>query len=221
MKGRILLVEDDEVTREGVAEFLTVKNYEVVSAEDGEKAISIFQNQVFDLVILDIMLPKADGFEVLKKIRSCNQTFVLMLTAMADDSTQIMSFDEQADDYMSKPFSLAILEKRIEALIRRSHIQHNKEEWVYGEARVNLSGFSATYKGQDVDIKPREIKILNLLIEHPGQVFSREQILDKLWIDEIPFDRVIDVYIKNLRKKLHLDCIKTVKSVGYKYESEV
>ncbi|WP_255594335.1 MULTISPECIES: response regulator transcription factor [Terrabacteria group] len=221
MKGKILLVEDDEVTREGVAEFLTVKNYEVVSVADGEKAIRTFLNQDFDLVILDIMLPKADGFEVLKKIRSHNQTFVLMLTAMADDSTQIMSFDEQADDYISKPFSLAILEKRVEALIRRSHFQHKKEEWVYGDARVNLSGFSATYKGQYVNIKPKEIKILNLLINHPGQVFSRDQILDRLWIDEVPFDRVIDVYIKNLRKKLHLDCIKTVKSVGYKYESDV
>ncbi|MBF6625945.1 response regulator transcription factor [Aerococcaceae bacterium zg-BR9] len=220
MLGKVLLVEDDDITREGVAEFLTVKGYEVVQVSDGEAAINTFQEQPFDVVILDIMLPKVDGFGVLKAIRAVNQTCVLMLTAMTDDSTQIMSFDEQADDYISKPFSLAILERRVDALMRRStNTQPNKEEWIYGDTKVNLTGFSATYKGQEVDIKPKEIKILNLLIDHPGQVFSREQILDNIWTDEVPFDRVIDVYIKNIRKKLHLDCIKTVKNVGYKYES--
>lgn len=221
MKEKILLVEDEKFTREGIDEFLTVKGYEVVSTSDGEEAMNIFQNQDFDLVILDIMLPKADGFEVLKKIREYGKTSVLMLTAMDDEYTQIMSFDEQADDYMSKPFSLAVLEKRVEALLRRSKSNYNKEEWVYGDAKVDLSGFSATYKGLDVDIKPKEIKLLNLLIDHPGQVLSREQILDRLWDDEAPIDRVIDVYIKNLRKKLHLDCIKTVKGVGYKYEDNI
>ncbi|MBS4462666.1 MULTISPECIES: response regulator transcription factor [unclassified Facklamia] len=221
MKGKLLLVEDDDITREAATEFLKVKGYDVISVADGETAIATFEAQHFDVVILDIMLPKVDGFGVLKAIRAQKQTCVLMLTAMTDDKTQIMSFDYQADDYMSKPFSLAILEKRVEALMRRSQPQSNKEEWVYGDAKVNLSGFSATYQGVEVDIKPKEIKILNLLIDHPGQVFSRDQILDKLWFDETPYDRVIDVYIKNLRKKLHLDCIKTVKNVGYKYEGDV
>lgn len=222
MKEKILLVEDEEITREGIEEFLTVKGYEVVSASDGEEAMNMFQNQDFDLVILDIMLPKADGFQVLNKIREDSKTSVLMLTAMDDEYTQIMSFDEEADDYMSKPFSLAVLERRVEALLRRSRPNYNKEEWSYGDAKVDLSGFSATYKGLDVDIKPKEIKLLSLLIDHPGQVLSREQILDKLWDDEeAPLDRVIDVYIKNLRKKLHLDCIKTVKGVGYKYEVNI
>lgn len=220
MKEKILLVEDEEITREGITEFLSVKGYNVVAVGDGEEAINVFERTTdFDIVILDIMLPKADGFEVLQTIRKSNQTSVLMLTAMNDDSTQIMSFDEQADDYMSKPFSLAVLEKRIEALLRRSKRNTTKEVWVYEDTKVDFSSYSATYKELDVDIKPKEINLLKLLIEHSGQVLSRDQILDRLWdSDETPLDRVIDVYIKNLRKKLHLNCIKTVKGVGYKYE---
>lgn len=222
MKKKILLVEDEEITREGIDEFLTVKGYDVVAAQDGEEAIKVFESMGFDLVILDIMLPKADGFTVLHTIRESSQTSVLMLTAMDDEYTQIMSFDEQADDYMSKPFSLAVLEKRIEALLRRSKPDYNRELWMYEDTKVDFSGFSATYRGATVDVKPKEIKLLYLLVEHTGQVLSREQILDRLWDqDETPLDRVIDVYIKNLRKKLHLDCIKTVKGVGYKYEESI
>lgn len=219
MRKRILLVEDEETTREGIEEYLTVKGYDVVAARDGEEAISTFKKMEYDLVILDIMLPKSDGFTVLHAIRECSQTSVLMLTAMDDEYTQIMSFEEQADDYMSKPFSLAVLEKRIEALLRRNKPDYNKELWTYVDTQVDFSGFSATYKEVAIDVKPKEIKLLHLLILHEGQVLSREQILDRLWDhDEAPLDRVIDVYIKNLRKKLHLDCIKTVKGVGYKYE---
>lgn len=216
---KILLVEDEEVTREGVEEFLKVKGYKVVAVGDGEEAIAIFQSEDFDLVVLDIMLPKADGFEVLQTIRETSETSVLMLTAMDDESTQIMSFEEQADDYMSKPFSLAVLEKRIDALLRRSNMDYTRKLWVYNQTKVDFSGFSATYQNEQVDVTPKEIKLLRLLLEHKGQVLTREQILDRLWeFEEAPLDRVIDVYIKNLRKKLYLDCIKTVKGVGYKYE---
>lgn len=223
MKEKILLVEDEETTREGIAEFLTVKGYQVVAVGDGEEAITAFESTSdFELVILDIMLPKADGFEVLHTIRKNSQTSVLMLTAMDDEYTQIMSFDEQADDYMSKPFSLGVLEKRIEALLRRSKRIQIEDVWIYQDTKVNFSAYSATYQDMEVDIKPKEIKLLHLLIEHAGQVLSRDQILDRMWeSEEAPIDRVIDVYIKNLRKKLYLDCIKTVKGVGYKYEENV
>lgn len=218
---KILLVEDEEVTREGVEEFLKVKGYDVVAVGDGEEAMNTFQSEYFDLVVLDIMLPKADGFEVLQTIRKTSETSVLMLTAMNDESTQIMSFEEQADDYMSKPFSLLVLEKRIEALLRRSKKDYRRKIWRYNETKVDFSGYSATYEGQPVDVKPKEIKLLQLLINHEGQALTREQILNQLWgLEEAPIDRVIDVYVKNLRKKLHLDCIKTVKGVGYKYEAQ-
>lgn len=216
---KILLVEDEEVTREGVEEFLTVKGYDVVAVGDGKTAIDTFRHEGFDLVVLDIMLPGADGFEVLQTIRETSETSVLMLTAMDDESTQIMSFEERADDYMSKPFSLMVLEKRIEALLRRSKPDYTRELWVYNQTTVDFSGFSASYENEPVDVTPKEIKLLSLLVEHEGQALTREQILDRLWeFEEAPLDRVIDVYIKNLRKKLHLDCIKTVKGVGYKYE---
>lgn len=216
---KILLVEDEEFTREGIEAFLKAKTYNVVAVADGEAAIHAFQAQSFDLVILDIMLPKADGFEVLQEIRNMSETSVLMLTAMDDESTQVMSFDGQADDYMSKPFSLVVLEKRIEALLRRSKRNSTPKVWVYHETKVDFSGYSATYQAQSVDVKPKEIRLLQLLINHEGQVLTREQILDQLWsFEEAPIDRVIDVYVKNLRKKLHLDCIKTVKGVGYKFE---
>lgn len=139
---------------------------------------------------------------------------------MNDESTQIMSFEEQADDYMSKPFSLLVLEKRIEALLRRRK-GYTRQLWVYNQTKVDFSGYHATYEGKSVDVKPKEIKLLHLLIEHEGFALTREQILDQLWkFEEAPLDRVIDVYVKNLRKKLHLDCIKTVKGVGYKYEAQ-
>src|SRR5699024_3810711 len=147
------------------------------------------------------MLPKVDGFEVLQTIRETSVTPVLMLTAMDDESTQIMSFEEYADDYMSKPFSLAVLEKRIEALLRRSKDVPRKL-WIYNQTTVDFFGFSATYQNEPVDVTPKEIKLLRLLIEHQGQALTREQILDQLWeLEEAPLDRVIDVYIKNLRKK--------------------
>lgn len=219
MGKRILVVEDDEITREGIMEFLQEKGYEVTAASDGEEGIASFQRTGADLVLLDIMLPKADGFAVLSAIRKMGQTPVLMLTAMDDEYTQIMSFEEQADDYVNKPFSLAVLEKRIEALLRRSKAAPVKDSWADQDAWVDFSGYRATYKGEAADLKPKEIKLFKLLLEHEGQVLTRNQILDQLWDPyEAPADRVIDVYIKNLRKKLHLDCIKTVKGVGYKYE---
>jgi len=217
----ILLVEDDELIRDGVTEFLLVKGYRVITVEDGEEAIEIFRQEDFDLIILDIMLPKVDGFEVLQTIRETSVTPVLMLTAMDDEPTQIMSFEGYADDYMSKPFSLAVLEKRVEALIRRGNVLADSKQWIYGECKVDFNGYTATYQNIAVDVKPKEIKLLRLLIEHKGQALTREQILDQIWgFEEAPMDRVIDVYIKNLRKKLSLDCIKTVKGVGYKYEEK-
>jgi len=213
----ILLVEDDAITKDGVTEFLTYQNYDVTAASDGEEALTAFQTNHFDLVILDIMLPKRTGLEILKIIRQTSDVPVLMLTALNDEPTQIDCFNELADDYMSKPFSLMILQKRIESLLRRNHSK--KEYWSCGGAEVDFAGFQAFYQGKDAHIKPKELQILQLLIHHEGQVLTRDSILNAIWdISEAPYDRVIDVYIKNLRKKLHLDCIITIKGIGYKYE---
>ena len=195
--------------------------YNVISAEDGMQAIELFKNSKIDLVILDIMLPKANGFVVLNKIRQESNVPVIMLTAMSDDYTQIMSFDEKADDYITKPFSIIVLHKRIEALLRRGVKVSENKKWFYRDIEIDFEGYSARKNGENIDLKPKEIKLIELLLKYEGKVLTRAQILDNLWnIEESPNDRVIDVYIKNIRKKLLLDCIVTVKGIGYKFEEQ-
>ena len=207
--------------REGVSEYLAEVGYSVISAEDGMQAIELFKNNKIDLVILDIMLPKANGFVVLNKIRQESNVPVIMLTAMSDDYTQIMSFDEEADDYITKPFSIIVLHKRIEALLRRGVKVSENKKWCYGDIEIDFEGYSARKNGENIDLKPKEIKLIELLLKYEGKVLTRAQILDNLWrIEEAPNDRVIDVYIKNIRKKLLLDCIVTVKGIGYKFEEQ-
>ena len=220
---KILLVEDEKLAREGVRDFLISRGYLVTEAVDGEEAVKKFcesEQRVFDLVILDVMLPKMNGILVLKEIRKRSKVPVLMLTALSDEGTQLASFDNLADDYLCKPFSLLILEKRIEALMRRTLENAQKDEvskWAREGVLVDFLEYKGYLNGVDVDLKPKEVELLKLLIENPKVTLRREQILEELWKDELPYDRVIDVYIKNLRKKLQIDCIKTVKGVGYCY----
>lgn len=213
----ILLIEDDSAIREGVCAFLTEQGYQVLCAEDGEAGLALFQKSLVHLLLLDIMLPRMDGMEVLAQVRRTSAVPVIMLTAMTDEPTQVKSFDALADDYLCKPFSLVLLGKRIEALLRRHYAQ--RTIWEYGRAMVDFTGFQATYDGTDAMVKPKEIKLLSILLDHAGQVLTREQILDEIWGEEDgPFERVVDTYVKNLRKKLHLECITTVKGIGYKIE---
>ncbi len=219
MKHKILIIEDDQLIREGVKEYLNEMDYSVIEAEDGQIGIDLFKESSFDLVLLDIMLPKLNGFVVLNQIREMSDVPVIMLTAMSDDYTQIMSFDEKADDYIPKPFSIVVLHKRIEALLRRENKRKEVKVWEYQDIKVDFLGYTARKGKELVDLKPKEIQLLNLLLKNKGQVLTRNQMIDAIWNpDEMPTDRVIDVYIKNLRKKLQLDCIVTVKGIGYKYE---
>ncbi|WP_331667566.1 response regulator transcription factor [Intestinibacter bartlettii] len=221
MSTKILIVEDEIDIREGISEYLSEVGYDVMVAEDGQEGIDLFKLNEFDLVLLDIMLPKINGFGVLSQIREISDVPVMMLTAMTDDYSQIMSFNEKADDYITKPFSVVVLHKRIEALQRRIQGRQQNNKWIYKDVEVDFLGFCAKKDNNPVDLKPKEIKLLELLIKHKNQVLTRNQMLDSLWeIDEAPADRVIDVYIKNLRKKLDLDCITTVKGIGYKFEDK-
>ena len=221
MSTKILIVEDEIDIREGISEYLSEVGYDVMVAEDGQEGIDLFKSSEFDLVLLDIMLPKINGFGVLSQIREISDVPVMMLTAMTDDYSQIMSFNEKADDYITKPFSVVVLHKRIEALQRRIQGRQQNNKWIYKDVEVDFLGFCAKKDNNPVDLKPKEIKLLELLIKHKNQVLTRNQMLDSLWeIDEAPADRVIDVYIKNLRKKLDLDCITTVKGIGYKFEDK-
>lgn len=219
MKKSILIIEDEEAIREGISEYLAEAGYNVIEACDGEEGINLFNEKKVDLIVLDIMLPKLNGFIILNKIRESSTVPVIMLTAMSDDYSQIMSFDEKADDYITKPFSVVILHKRIEAIFRRLDNENEIKKWKYKDIEVDFLGFSAKKNNEFIDLKPKEIQLLELLIKNKNRVLTRNQILDILWdINEAPNDRVIDVYIKNLRKKLSLDCIVTVKGMGYKFE---
>lgn len=211
----ILIIEDEDIIRDGISEFLIDNGYDVWTSSDGKEGLSKFYEQEFHLIILDIIMPQMNGTDVVQEIRKSSQIPIIMLTALSDEKTQAQCFDIQAADYISKPFSLLILLKRIEALIRRHYPAQNI--WTYKEAKVDFTAWTATYQGKDALVKPKEIKLLAILLQHKGQTLSREQILNLIWQDEeAPYDRVIDVYIKNLRKKLHLDCINTIKGVGYK-----
>ena len=222
MSINILIIEDEVDIREGISEYLSEVGYEVKVASDGQEGIDLFRQNKFDLVLLDIMLPKINGFGVLSQIRETSNVPVIMLTAMNDDYSQIMSFNEKADDYITKPFSVVILHKRIEALLRIIPGKENTNKCLYKDVEVDFLGFSAKKQGKTVDLKPKEIKLLELLLKYKNQVLTRSQMLDNLWdVEETPLDRVIDVYIKNIRKKLGIDCIITVKGIGYKFEEKL
>ena len=212
----ILLVEDEPTLRTGTGQCLRQRGFTVLAVASGEEALEKFAEA--DVIVLDIMLPGMSGIEVLHRIRQASDVPVPMLTALHDEPTQLASFDELADDYMRQPFSLVILEKRIKALLRRRQ-SVKKTLWRRGLASVDFAAYQGFYDGNDAHLKPKEVQLLKLLVDNPHMVWSRQAIIDKLWRDdEVPFDRVIDVYIKNLRKKLHLGCIITVKGVGYRYE---
>ena len=206
--------------REGVVEFLREFKYEMVEAGDGLEALKKFNHEI-NLVILDIKLPSMSGLEVLRKIREKSRVPVLMMTAFSDEESQIMAFSNLADGFMEKPFSLPVLKARVEALLKKT-LGEDLREFNYQETKIDFVSFRAEVAGQAVEVKPKELEILKYLFLNEGRVLKREQIIENVWkeSEEIPFDRVIDVYIKELRKKLKLDCIYTVRGVGYKLERE-
>lgn len=215
----LLIVEDDKKTNEAICEYLKSAGHKIVPAYDGAEAVQIFNRESIDLAVLDIMLPKMTGLAVLHEIRQKSSVPVLMLTAIEDEYTQVTSFDEQADDYITKPFSMVLVGRRITALLRRSGKNIISGTMAFGDVVVDFSGYTAKDANGKIDITPKEIDLLKLLVEHKGLVLTRSQILDDLWgIDSPIIDRTIDTYIKNLRRKLRLDCIVTVKGIGYKYE---
>lgn len=204
--------------REGVVEFLREFKYEMVEAGDGLEALKKCNHEI-NLVILDIKLPSMSGLEVLRKIREKSRVPVLMMTAFSDEESQIMAFSNLADGFMEKPFSLPVLKARVEALLKKT-LGEDLREFSYQETKIDFVSFRAEIAGQAVEVKPKELEILKYLFLNEGRVLKREQIIENVWneSEEIPFDRVIDVYIKELRKKLKLDCIYTVRGVGYKLE---
>ena len=219
--GNILLLEDDKSLNRGISFKLKKEGYNVCTAFNIKEAKDVFENNKVDLIISDVGLPDGSGFDFCEEIRKISNVHIIMLTALDQEIDIVAGYDIGADDYITKPFSVVVLHKRIEALQRRIQGRQQNNKWIYKDVEVDFLGFCAKKDNNPVDLKPKEIKLLELLIKHKNQVLTRNQMLDSLWeIDEAPADRVIDVYIKNLRKKLDLDCITTVKGIGYKFEDK-
>ncbi len=219
----ILIVEDDMDIQELLREFLKEAGYEVASASDGIEAMELFAKNKFDLILLDIMLPKIDGFGVCELIRKQSQVPIIMLTALGGEEEQIRGLDLQVDDYITKPFSVPILIRKIAAVLRRS--SQTQEEGhktiAYQDLLLDLDNYTATVDGATYELTQREFEVLRELLTHQGRIMTRQNLLDKLWrYDFYGDERVVDTHIKNLRKKLGIDFIQTVRGVGYKIDKE-
>jgi len=198
----LLIVEDDRKTNEAICEYLKSAGHNLIPAYDGSAALQLFDSSMIDLVVLDIMLPKISGLSVLHEIRQKSSVPILMLTAVEDEYTQITSFDEQADDYITKPFSMILLGRRITALLRRSGKGIMPNTMAFGSVIVDFSGYTAKDDNGKIDITPKEIDLLKLLVEHKGLVLTRSQILDDLWGDSYPIiDRTIDTNMRRTYEK--------------------
>ncbi len=221
--SKILIVEDDLSIQALLHDFIKEAGYHVVLAADGVEALAKYSEQSFDLVLLDIMLPKIDGYGVLEVIRQKSDVPVIMLTALDDERDQLKGFDLQADDYITKPFSMPVLLRKIAAVLRRSSKQIDTPQTIsYKDLTLDLAGYKVYAGEESIDLTPREFEILRELLIHKGRILTRQNLLQMLWKYEFfGEERIIDTHIKNLRRKLGAaDYIETVRGVGYRMEKE-
>lgn len=217
MSIRILLVEDDEHINNTVKTFLSDVGYKIDACLNGDEAHSKFYDNTYQLVILDIMLPGMNGHELLRESRKLNSTPVLMMTALSDDENQIRAFDAEADDYVTKPFKMQLLLKRVEALLRRSGAI--TKEVRFGKLILLPDDFKAIYNNAELPLTLKEFEILMLLAQNSGRTLSHEIILSRIWGYDFDGDgSTVHTHIKNLRAKLPENIIKTVRGVGYRME---
>ncbi|MCI8559093.1 MAG: response regulator transcription factor [Lachnospiraceae bacterium] len=219
----ILIVEDDQDIQELLKEFLKEAGYGVTAAGDGMEAIDLFGKGRYDLILLDIMLPKIDGFGVCELIRKQSQVPIIMLTALGGEEEQIRGLDLQVDDYITKPFSLPILIRKIAAVLRRSGRmgEEGHKTISYRNLVLDLDNYTAVVDGTAYELTQREFEVLRELLSHQGRIMTRQNLLNKLWrYDFYGDERVVDTHIKNLRKKLGIGFIQTVRGVGYRIERE-
>jgi two-component system response regulator VanR len=221
MCDRILVVEDDMQIQELIVEFLSSQEYIVDTASDGVEGYEKFKKNQYDLIILDVMMPKLDGYALCRMIKRADENIAVMfLTALGDESSEVKGFDLQADEYISKPFSFNILIKRVEALLRRKEsVKVLTESLEFEKLKLELSTFKGFVNGKEIELTLKEFNILKLMIQSYPMVVSREILLEKLWgYDYYGDTRIIDAHIKNIRKKIQKDYIKTIKGVGYVLE---
>lgn len=220
---KILVVEDDLAIQALLHDFIEDAGYEVVTASDGVEALARFAEQNFDLVILDLMLPKIDGWHVCEVLRKTSEVPIIMLTALDSEESQIKGYDLQVDEYITKPLSLPILIRKIAAVLRRSsHAAGQSHLLTHQTLTLDLDAYQVFNAGEEIEVTPREFEILRELLAHKGRILTRKNLLETLWKYEFLGDeRIIDTHIKNLRKKLgSADCIETVRGVGYRIAKE-
>jgi len=215
----ILIVEDDEDIQELVKEFLSAQNYSVDTAADGLEAIKLFQENEYNLVLLDVMLPKLDGYGVCRMIRQKSSVPIIMLTALGEERDEIKGFELGIDDYISKPFSFNLLIKRVEAVLRRTSEKASSSVIRFKEITLDKDAFTVTVDRNNIELTAKEFNILHCLMENKGRTVSREALLDHAWGYEYFGDaRIVDTHIKNLRKKLGTSYIRTITGIGYKID---
>ena len=218
---KVLVVDDEERMRKLIADFLKVKDYDVLEAGDGEQAVEVFFSvKDIALVILDVMMPKMDGWEVLRTIRERSHVPVIMLTARSEETDELKGFQYGADEYISKPFSPKILVARVEAILRRSGINQEETITVAG-ITVDKSAHAVSIDGKELELSFKEYELLLYFIENKGIALSREKILNNVWnYDYFGDARTIDTHVKKLRAKMGEkgDCIRTVWGMGYKFD---
>ena len=227
MKTRILLVDDDPNIRQLVNLYLEKEGFEVEMADRGDTALKMFRQSPPNLMLLDLMLPGMDGWQVLREARKTSGAPIIMLTAKDEVFDKVLGLELGADDYIAKPFDMKELVARIKAVIRRYQVPEaadGTKELVFPGLTVNISQYTVTYMGKELEMPPKELELLNFLASHPNQVFTREQLLEQVWgYDYFGDSRTVDVHVKRLREKLTEGeklgwQIKTVWGVGYKFE---
>ena len=217
----ILIVDDELLIRNVIKEYLLNEGYKVLEAKDGFDALRVISDNKVDLIVLDIMMPKMDGFTCLSEIRKTKNIPVIMLSARKEEADKLNSFDLGVDDYVTKPFSPKELVARVKAHLKRT--TSNNENYTYKNLIVDYKGRKVTINDKEVNLTPKEYELLTYFIKNKGIALSREQLLNNVWdYDYYGDDRTVDTHIKMLRKSLgeYRNLIKTIREVGYKYETE-
>lgn len=226
MDNTVLVVEDESVMRELIGYAFKDIGFRVYEAADGQEALEVFEENEIDIIILDVMMPKMDGWSVCRRIRQHSDVAIIMLTSRDDDSDQLLGFELGVDEYVTKPVNTQVLLARAKRLLERVH-EHspggNKHIFTKMGIEVNKDAYTIKVEGSEIEFAPKEYELLVYLMENDGMVLSREKILDTIWgYDYFGDYRVVDTHIKKIRKKLggKADCIHTVVRVGYKFDSK-
>ncbi len=221
-KLKILVVDDESRMRKLVRDFLVKQNFDVLEAGDGEEAVDIFfREKDIALIILDVMMPKMDGWQVCREIRAYSKVPIIMLTAKSDERDELQGFDLGVDEYITKPFSPKILVARVEAILRRSNLLTSEDIISAGGIELNKSAHQVRIDGKDIELSFKEFELLSYFMENQGIALSREKILNNVWnYDYFGDARTIDTHVKKLRSKLGEkgELIKTIWGMGYKFE---